>query len=323
MKIYNITLVNDESDISLRELPVKFVYRDSRFFGALVLFAGISAAAIPLGYFIKIIISGGSWENALFLPGAAILLVPLILLGLNLFKKKKEMIISKDSVSKSYVSLFKKDRWEEPVPAYRGILMRTDVEITGERSSALIYALDLLHDEEIKSIRLFKSMDFNTAFDKWKEYCQMFSLPALERIGKEKNIQRPGAELGTALIDLVKKKLVTIYDTPPSLPDQVEISEDEAGTTVILPDKTEILLGKKALTIKQNTVRPNVRRFEYADVKSITVDYCQLYKKWAWALVIIERRSTHRSVFAHDLSYDVLEWLHNYLIDETAGRIPS
>jgi len=322
MKIYNITLLADGTDITLKELPVKYVYKETKALGILTLFGGGLLVFLPLAYFLKIIISGEPLNSMAALPVVSVVFFPLFLLGLNLVKRKKELIISNLEISRSYCTLFKKEEWTEPVSAYKGILMRTDVQTTGERSTAQIYALDLLHEDPSKCIRLFKSLEYNSAFSKWREYCQLFSVPALEQVGKDKIIRRDAKVLGKALVDLVKDGETVLYENPPQQPEEVEIKTGEKGKTFILPGETEILLGKKAIALKHKNLRNTESKFEYSAIRTVLIDYSKSYKRWAWAIVIIERNSTHRSVFAHNLPYHILEWLQYNLIAEIIDRLP-
>ena len=316
MKIYNITLLTDESDLALKELPIKFVYKDSKAFGGLALFLGGCFVIIPLVFLAKTVIAGDSLKAAAGLLVISVIFFPLFLLGLNLIKRKRELIISNESISRVYSSLFKKEEWEEPISQYQGILLRTDVHVTGERNSSLVYALDLLHQDQTKTIRLFKSMEYNISFNKWKDYCQLFDCPALERVGKEEIILRDCKVLGKALVDMVKDGDITLFESPPPVPAEVEIKAETKGNTITLPDNTEIVMAKGAFTIKLKTSWKNEHTYEYSAVRTVLIDYSKSYKKWAWAVVIIERSSTHRSVYAHDLPYHILEWLQYYLLSE-------
>jgi len=309
MNIYNITLLDDEADISLKELPVKFIYKDSRVLGYLALFFGAALTFIPPIYLIKVLIVGESLEGVLVLMGMPLLFSPLFSLGLNLVKKKKEITISREEVGKVYSTLFKKEDWKEPISAYQGILLRTDVHASSGHGSTLTYVLDLLHHDPGKTIRLFKSMEYQSTSNRWKEYCQLFNCTPLERVGKEKIIQRNPNNIAVPLIDLVKNNEVILFTQPPARPEEVEIQESSNGERVLLPKNNELFLGRTTFTLKQNTLWKSEMKFDYTEIRSVLIDYSRNANRWAWAIVVITRNSSHRSIFAHDLDYKILEWL--------------
>lgn len=312
--------MKDEADILLRELPVKFIYKDTRILGILALFFGGSFFLIPLAYFFKTVIAGEPVKETLLLLAVAVVFLPLFIVGLSLIKRKKEIVISREWVSRTYFTLFKKEEWKEPIETYQGILLRTDVQATGGNGSDLIYALDLLHTNVAKTIRLFKGMEYSTTVSKWKEYCQLFNKSPLERVGKDSIIRREVQDIGKALLDLVKEGKVTIYQEPPVKPGSVQISDSTRGVVIILPNKTEMILGKSAFIIKQDSNWKNETRYEYPAVRSVLIDYSKQSNQWAWAVVILERNSSHRSVFAHNLDYEVLVWLQYFLMTEIINR---
>lgn len=321
MKLYNITLLDDESDITLKELPVKFVYKDSKFLGSLTISAGTIIVLGALAYLVKSLIEGESMIHPLIAFGIGLIFFPVFLIGLNMLKKKREFTFTQDFIQKSFSNLFQEEEWKEPIPSYDGILLQTDIQVTRDKGSVLIYALDLLHKDQTKTIRLFKSMEYNAVFSKWKDYCNFFNLPPLERINKEKHISRELKDFGKALIDLIKEEKITLFETLPPIPEKVEIRNESKGPIIFLPDNIEITLGKTAFTVKQETFWKNEIKFEYSDIKSILIDYCKSKDSWEWGIVVFERGSVHRGTFAVNLPYKMLEWLQYYLISETVKRL--
>jgi hypothetical protein len=322
MKIYNITLLDDESDITLNELPVKFVYKDSKILGIVTLVLGCIFLLLPLAHLIKTLLSGFAISKALPVLAVSAIAIPLFFLGLNMVKKRKEIIISREWISKSNHSLFNKEEWKESVTSYDGILMRTDIQAPGEQNSTLIFALDFLHKEEAKTIRLFRSMEFNAAFSRWKEYCTLFDCPALERVSRDRIITRRLKELSIPLVDLVKNGSVELFDpdSPPAMPPSVKVETGPKGETIMLPDETMFIIGEKNVSINQKITWKSQNKYEFSAVKSILIDYMKSHKKWGWSLVILERGSTHRSIYAHDIPYEILEWLQYRLISEIVKK---
>ncbi|MCP4147181.1 MAG: hypothetical protein GY757_05470 [bacterium] len=157
MKTFKVSLLKDISELDLcEELPVKVISGTMKVIGSITLFFGGSFVLIPLAYLIKTLVTDAPVKEALPLLPVAVVFLPLMLLGLNLITKKQVMVIDHDRISKSVTSLFKKKKWEEPITSYDGLLLRTDIQVTGERSSRLVYALELLHKEKSKTIQLFK-----------------------------------------------------------------------------------------------------------------------------------------------------------------------
>lgn len=320
MRVYNITLLDDESDITLKELPVKFIHKDSKLLGKLAVFAGGACALAPIVFFLSTVINNGPVNKTLPILAVSLLFLPIFVIGLNITKRKKETVISRDMVSKLNATLFKKDQWQEPVSSYTGILLRTDVQPAGEQSSELIYALDLLHEDNDKTIRLFKCKEYNAAFNKWKEYCQLFETTPLERTGKENIIHRSLNEIGKPLVDIIKEDPKLIHPEPPEVPAEIEISDTPKGKLITLPNKTQISLGQYAFTINQQKSWKNETSYEYTAVRTVLIDYSKQADKWAWAIVIVERDSSHRMIYAHNLQYKILNWLQYYLFNQIIKR---
>ena len=112
MKLYNITLLDDESDITLKELPVKFVYKDSKFLGSMTISVGIIVVLGSLAYLIKSLIEGESMIHPLIAFGVGLIFFPVFLIGLNMLKKKREFTFTQDFIQKSFSNLFQEEEWK-------------------------------------------------------------------------------------------------------------------------------------------------------------------------------------------------------------------
>lgn len=323
MKEFKINLFNDFSDIPLeKELPVRISFKNMKILGWLALFFGGSFVLIPIAFLIKSLVNREPISDALPVLVIAALFSPLMITGINLLKRKKELIIKHDSISENVSSLFKKEQWEEPITNYHGLLLRTDIQLTGERSSRMIYLLELLHPNPKRNIPLFKNYHFKTILEKWNSYCQLFNTTPLEKTGKDKWFRRETGNLDTPMIDLIKqgKLEMNLQPTPPSTPppNKITLQNTKDGEKITFP-KTVIQINKNQLVIDTKGFLEGQKQLLFKDIGGVIIDYSLMYKKWAWAVVITERNHT-RHILAHDFDYELLQWLQTHLIKRLTGE---
>ncbi|MCP4213247.1 MAG: hypothetical protein GY765_01265 [bacterium] len=321
MKTYKITLLHDILEIDLeKELPAKLVYKDTRIFGALALFFGSGFVLMPLFYFVKAFMTSAPIGEALPALGMAVVFLPLAIIGANLLFKKKELIIDSTRISKNISTLFRKEKWEEDVSNYLGLMLHTDVQITGERSSRMIYVLEMFHEDENKIIRLYKNFQYKEVSAKWKSYSRIFNLPLLERIGKKEYFIRASEDIDKEMADLLKEGKIPFEKEPGPPPQGIEVKSPPEGETVLLPDGTRFTAGEKGFNFIARKDNHSLYALEYEAVGAVAVDYCQRYKKWSWSLVVIERERKSRFVLGHGLPDETLEWLQHYLLKILAEK---
>lgn len=315
-KVYKVTLLKDYSDLRLEQFPVKFKYRDYTIFGILALFFGGSFVLIPIAFLIKTMFSGEPVAPALFLLIISALALPLLIKGLKWITRKKEIVIDRNYIAKTDSHLFKKNQWQEPIKSYSGVLFRTDVELTGDGHSDLGYILELKHNDPAKTLCIYRSLQHATAYANWQYYCQVFGLPPMERVGKGQYILREAKSLTRPLMELVRENPTLFYPTPPHRPVSVLKTVSPHVETIGLPDYTEIEFGEHSFTISQKSIYASKTTFNYSQIQAVLIDYSKVYLKWAWAVVILGPELSNRFVLAHDLPYELLQWLQYYLMEK-------
>jgi hypothetical protein len=170
-------------------LPMARIERGSKIGGTVALVLGGTWCALM----------GNAGLDALAedaLPGKLLMLalfaspgVLTVLYGIGQFLYRHEIAVDNRQVTVTRTGLLGRRQWREPVPAYKGVLKQTRLDMPAEESwqiaSTYEYILKLAHARRDREVLLYEASSRLPVAPEareflWKRYAELFQLPLLE-----------------------------------------------------------------------------------------------------------------------------------------------
>ena len=155
----------------------------------------------------------------------------LFLFGLHTFLWRKEITIDKYFVAVAERGLKGRREWRETLDSYRGVLRRSR-RVRTKNSSYTVYTVDLVHDDEDRTINLYTARSEQDWRQKWEAYARHFRKPALEQ-SADGMVARDAEDLDKPVGELLREGKVTVdYD---ALAEKAEgLAVDFEGDTIVI-----------------------------------------------------------------------------------------
>lgn len=132
----------------------------------------------------------------------------LALYGLHTLLWRKAITIDKYFVSVEESGLRGARQWQEMLQSYRGVKSRTR-RVRTKNSSYTLYIIELLHEDDDKTIRLYTSRSERNWRGKWEAYARWLKLPALEE-GLQGLVARDVEDLDKSVAELIDEGKVEV-----------------------------------------------------------------------------------------------------------------
>ena len=231
------------------ELPVRHEAHGSKPAGVvlLVMAVGDLALAVVLLVFLENLAPPARWLVAGFVAFGAI--VP-VLIGLHVWRRRKEWEIGEAEVRHRWQGLFGSGEWAEPLSAYRGALARQEHHSGSQNSpSYTLYILELKHGaDDSRDVRLYQSRSRQGFRLRHEDYARLLDVSAL--IETEEGIQeRHPEDLDKSVRELVAEGLLEVDFDPSEAPPGRHLATSVAGDTLVIETRPGAATGKIGLIL--------------------------------------------------------------------------
>ncbi len=218
-------------EFPLDRSPATLIRTGGRFLGGfLMVFALVWGGAPLIGLLSEPSAGRSAGETLLMLIFPAIG-TGLFLFGLHTFLWRKEITIDKYFVAVVERGLKGRREWQETLDAYRGVLRRSR-RVKTKNSSYTVYMVDLVHEDQDRTINLYSSRSEQGWRGKWEAYARHFRKPALEE-SADGMVAREAEDLDKPVGELMREGKVTVdYD---ALSEKAEgLAVDFEGDTIVI-----------------------------------------------------------------------------------------
>ena len=166
-------------EFPLDQSPATLTKTGSRFMGGFIMLFALIWGGFPLMAALSDQMDTSQAERLLIYLFPAIG-TGLFLFGLHMFLWRKEITIDKYFVEVEESGLRGRKAWQETLDTYRGVLRRSR-RVKTKNSSYTLYLIDLVHEEDDKTINLYSSTSEKGWRGKWEAYARHFRKPTLEQ----------------------------------------------------------------------------------------------------------------------------------------------
>lgn len=197
-----------DSRIVLAHLPVRRVEPGLRVAGIIL---GVVGGSMVLGM-------TGVWFGEFTLWGLvtpfAWVGVLIFLLGVHLFIRRKEVVLDAEHVAVRTRGLIGSKAWEEPLSAYRGVMIRSRWVTGGQHGqSHQVFLVELKHEDPKKTVEVFESRRDRGWHATWRDISLRFRLPAMEETPEGVRVSLP-EELEKSVREKVREGALEIAFDP-------------------------------------------------------------------------------------------------------------
>lgn len=218
-----------DSRLDLSQLPVLRLTTGFKVAGGLLIVVGALWTLGVLGFLhgegsLVQLLSPFTWV------GMAILLV-----GLHMIIKRKEVWLDAERVALRARGLFGKKEWTEPLAAYRGVLLRSKWEGGGrDRRDHQIFLVELPHEQPGKTVVLFESVRDAGWHATWRDVSVGLHLTALEETPAGLVTHAP-EDLSKSVRDKVRDgSLAIAFDATAPLPQGLLAQAADGGLDILV-----------------------------------------------------------------------------------------
>ncbi|MGD9974049.1 MAG: hypothetical protein AB7S77_13395 [Desulfatirhabdiaceae bacterium] len=178
-----------------------------------------------------------SWEVMVGIIGGILifaLFFALLIWGLNEILFRVKITIDNHEVRWSIRTIRGAKERAEPLSNYTGIRA---FKSSGEDTE---YGLFLQHQENSKTVLLYKAGQFTGLFDQWKKCCRALNLPSIEHLSQVEYIFRDVNDIGRPIVALIQEGSLSLPD-PGDRPNDIQVDETQDQVVVYLKKKKNIL----------------------------------------------------------------------------------
>ena len=195
-------------EFPLDRSPATLIRTGGRFLGGfLMVFALVWGGAPLIGLLSEPSAGRSAGETLLMLIFPAIG-TGLFLFGLHTFLWRKEITIDKYFVAVVERGLKGRREWQETLDAYRGVLRRSR-RVKTKNSSYTVYMVDLVHEDQDRTINLYSSRSEQGWRGKWEAYARHFRKPALEE-SADGMVAREAGDLDKPVGELMREGKIEV-----------------------------------------------------------------------------------------------------------------
>ncbi len=196
-------------ELDIGHLPVTARRTNSRVLGVFIVIFALVWGGFPTVGIFAILGDGQTFEPAMLMfflfPAIG---VGMLLYGIHLLVWRKTITLDRGSVAVVESGLRGTKEWREQLANYIGVLRRVR-HVRTKNSSYTLYIIDLIHENESKTINLFTDLTEASHRAKWESYARALEMPALEQ-GQGGLLKRDAADLDKSVGELIKEGKVEV-----------------------------------------------------------------------------------------------------------------